>query len=169
MSAEDGAGTMDAMEALRAVFRLEAERTVQLARLGREPGADELLEIIDERLAEAMRTLDANDVGYPMHMIARQYELGQEDYVIIQMALLPRHGEALVDALTTTLGEGEPEPRLSHAVALLAEGYDDWKQAAADLLTLTVFVEKLVIASPIGDGDFALTMSQSVMELLGLG
>jgi|GEM_PF-2065075 len=165
----DGAGTMDAMEALRAVFRLEAERTVQLARLGREAGADEQLEVIDERLANAMATLDANDVGYPMHMIARQYQLGQEDYVIMQMALLPRHGEALVNALTTTLGEGEPEPRLSHAVALLAEGYDDWKQAAADLMTLPVFEEKLVVATPIGEGDYALTMSQAVLELLGIG
>ncbi len=160
--------SMGPLETLRAVFRLEAERTVQLARLGREAAADDALEDIDERLSSAMAQLDAHNVNYPLHMVARRYQLGQEDYLVLQLALLPRHGEALVHAMTTVLGEGESEPRLSHAVALLAEGYDDWKQAADDLMTLTVFEERLVTATPIGAGDFALSPSQAVMELLGL-
>lgn len=156
------------LEVLRAVFRLEAERTVQLARLGREAGADDALEEVDERLSSAMARLDTHNIAYPLHTIARRYQLGQEDYLVLQLALLPRHGEALLHAMTTALGEGEAEPRLSHAVALLAEGYDDWKQAADDLMTLTVFEQRLVNATPIGAGDFALSPSLAVMELLGL-
>jgi len=163
-----GDGGDSAGETLRKVFRLEAERTVQLARLGREPGADDALEAVDEQLSAAMAALDAQHIAYPLHLVARRYQLGQEDYLVLQLALLPRHGEALLQAMTAALGEAENEPRLTHAVALLAEGYDDWQQAAADLMTLTVFQERLVVATPIADGDFVLSPSLAVIELLGL-
>lgn len=158
----------DVQSALRAVFRLEAERTVRLARLGREPGAEDALDDVDERLRSALATLDAAGVAYPLHAVARRYQLGQEDYVILQLALLPRHGPELVRAATEALGEGEPEPRLSHAVALLAEGFDDWERATQDLLTLTVFEERLVLTTLLPDGDRALSPSRAILELLGL-
>ena len=158
----------DPIDVLRAVFRLEAERTVQLARMGREPGAEEALEDVDERLSAAMAELERQNIAYPLHMVARQYQLGQEDYLVIQLALLHRHGEDVVKAATSALGEGESDVRLSHAVALLAEGYDDWEQASADLMTLTVFTENLVTTTPREDGDFTLSPSAAVMELLGL-
>ena len=158
----------DTIGALRAIFRLEAERTVHIARLGREPGAEDALEDVDLRLGAAMAALDAAGVAYPLHAIARRYELGQEDYLILQLALLPRHGPGVVRAATVALGDGEPEPRLSHAVTLLAEGFDDWERAAQDLLALTVFEERLVVATPLPDGDLALAPSLAVMELLGL-
>lgn len=156
--------------ALRAVFRLEAERTVAIAQLvgdDGQPGAEEQLEAIDALLAEAMATLELFGVAYPLHAIARRYALGQDDYLVLQLALLPRHPELLLHALTRALGDGEGEPRLSHAVRLLAQGFDDWERAAADMLTLTVFAEQLVKTEPI-DGDFILRPSQAVLELMGL-
>jgi len=157
-----------ALDALRAVFRLEAERTIHIARLGREPGAEDALEDVDARLGSAMAALDAAGVAYPLHAVARRYGLGQEDYLVLQLALLPRHGPEAVGAATQALGDGEPEPRLSHAVALLAEGFDDWERATRDLLALTVFTERLVVTTPLPDGDLALVPSLAVMELLGL-
>ena len=157
--------------ALRAVFRLEAERTVALAQLvgdDGEPGADEQLEAIDALLGEALATLELYGVAYPLHAIARRYGLGQGDYLVLQLALLPRHPELLLHAMTRALGDGEHEPRLSHAVRLLAEGFDDWERAAADLLTLTVFTEQLVKTEARPDGDLALRPSQAVLELMGL-
>lgn len=158
----------DTVEILRAVFRLEAERTIHLARLGREPGAEEALGDVDERLGAALGELEARGVAYPLHAVARRHRLGQEDYLVLQLALLPRHGEAAVQAVSRALGEGEQEPRLSHAVALLAEGFDDWRRAAADLMTLPVFTERLVLTEPRDGGDLALIPSQAVMEPLGL-
>jgi hypothetical protein len=158
----------DTGDVLRAVFRLEAERTVQLARLGREAGAEEALADVDDRLRQALGVLETHGVAYPLHAVARRYRLGQEDYLVLQLALLPGHGEAVLHAMTRALGDGEDEPRLSHAVALLAEGFDDWRRAAEDLLTLEVFSEGLVVAAELPDGDRLLRPSQAVMELLGL-
>ena len=154
--------------ALRAVFRLEAERTVHIARLGREPGAEQALEDVDDRLKAAMATLEGEGVAYPLHVVAKHHQLGQEDYLILQLSLLPRHGLEVVRAATAVLGDGEPDPRLSHAVTLLAEGFDDWLRAAEDLLGLTVFTERLVLATPLPDGDYTLAPSPAVLELLGL-
>ena len=154
--------------ALRAVFRLEAERIIHIARLGREPGAEEALENVDERLKAAMSSLEGEGLAYPLHAVAKQYQLRQEDYIILQLALLPKHGPETVRAATSVLGEGEADTRLSHAVTLLAEGFDDWRRAAEDLLTLTVFTERLVLATPLPDGDYGLVPSPAVLELLGL-
>lgn len=159
---------MDVHDVLRAVFRLEAERTLQLARLGREPGAANALADVDERLSQALAALEAENVAFPLHAIARRYELSQADYLVLQLALLPRHGEEVVQMMSRLLGEGEDEPRLSHAVALTAEGFDDWRRAAEDLLTLPVFRERLVVTEERDEGDLALAPSQAVMELLGL-
>jgi hypothetical protein len=165
--APDG-GAVRGAGALRAIFRLEAERTVHIARLGREAGAEQALEDVDERLKAALAALEAEGIAYPLHVVARQSELGQEDYLIIQLALLPYHGPEVVLAATSVLGEGEPEPRLSHAVTLLAQGFDDWERAAQDLLSLTVFGEELVVTTPLPDGDLALAPALAIKELLGL-
>ncbi|MCC6623007.1 MAG: hypothetical protein IT385_17240 [Deltaproteobacteria bacterium] len=171
---DDGPSTGDI---LRAVFRLEAERTVCAARLGRVPGAEAMLADVDARLGAAFAALDARGALYPLHMIARRYRLAEEDYLILQLALLQHHrdGDALVAATLDALDDAEPEPdrasapravRLSHALALIAEGFDDWQRAKTELLTLPVFAERLVL---VGDGDDpALQVSLSVRELLGL-
>jgi len=161
---------------LRAVFRLEAERTVCAARLGRVPGAEAMMADVDERLGAAFAALDARGALYPLHMLARRYQLSEEDYLILQLALLGHHheGEALVAAALEALDPGdEPDPgprvvRLTHALALIAEGFDDWARAKAELLGLPVFAERLVLADPTED-DPALTVSLAVRELLGLG
>ncbi len=150
--------SMGPLETLRAVFRLEAERTVQLARLGREAAADDALEDIDERLSSAMAQLDAHNVNYPLHMVARRYQLGQEDYLVLQLALLPRHGEALVHAMTTVLGEGESEPRLSHAGAKA----DQWipVRPGKDVV-LVMAISKLLIDAGQIDRDFLVTYTNA--------
>jgi len=154
---------------LRAIFRMEAERTVCLARLGHDGGAEAALEDVDERLGAAMEALSEQGVGYPLHVIARRYGLSQEDYLVLQLALLPWHGEGVVQAATEALGDPAAVPYLSHAVALVTpEGFDDWEQATEAVLALTVFGERLVTATPTDDGDFVLAPSQAVTELLGL-
>jgi len=156
---------------LRAVFRLEAERTVCAARLGRVPGAEAMMADVDQRLAAAFAALDARGALYPLHMIARRYQLSQADYLVLQLALLAHHGAGpeLVHAATEALDDDGPQPavRLSHALALIAEGFDDWERAKAELMTLPVFAERLV---KVGEGDDPeLAVSAAVLELLGLG
>ena len=157
-------------EILRAVFRLEAERTVCAARLGRVPGAEAMMADVDQRLGAAFAALDERDALYPLHMLARRYTLSEEDYLILQLALLRHHtgGEALVEAATGALDDDGPAPavRLSHALALIAEGFDDWARAKAELLTFPVFEQRLVILAD--EDDPALEVSPSVRELLGL-
>ena len=157
---------------MRAVFRLEGERTVCLARLGHDGGAEAALDDVDERLGAAMEALSEEGVGYPLHVIARRYALSQEDYLVLQLALLPWHGADAVRAATEALGDPAATPLLSHAVALVTpEGFDDWAQATEAVLALTVFEERLVIATASDDAgadDKTLAPSRAVIELLGL-
>lgn len=163
-------GETDTIDILRAVFRLEAERTLLVARLGRVAGAEEALEDADGRLGAALAALNTRGVAYPLHAIARRYRLGQEDYLLLQLALLPRHGPEIVLATTDALGDKAGVIRLSHGLALIAEGFDDWERAKAELMELPVFREKLVkLVEVDGDGDPAMEPSAAVLELLGLG
>jgi len=165
-------GEADTIDILRAVFRLEAERTLLVARIGRVTGAEEALEDVDGRLAAALSALNTRGVAYPLHAIARRYRLGQEDYLLLQLALMPRHGTELVLAVTDALGDRAETIRLSHALALIFEGLDDWERARAELTALPVFRESLVKLDETkgedGVDDPALTPSQAVLELLGL-
>ncbi|MFO0749442.1 MAG: hypothetical protein U1F43_27805 [Myxococcota bacterium] len=154
---------------LRAVFRLEAERTVCAARLGRVAGAEAMMADVDQRLAAAFGALEERNARYPLHMLAGRYRLSEEDYLILQLALLANHkdGPALVAATTEALGDPAESIRLSHALALIAEGFDDWDRAKAELETFPVFAEKLVLMQGEPD-DPTLAPSLAVLELLGL-
>jgi hypothetical protein len=156
------------LDILRAVFRLEAERTLLLARLGRVAGAEVQLEDVDGRLDEALSALDERGVTYACHMLARRYRLSQADYLILQLALLPRQGADVIAEVTDLLGDQSSLPRMSHALALVAEGFDDWERARAELETLPVFRERLVIADDPTAEDPNLRPSLAVLELLGL-
>ncbi len=164
-SAEPESETVDI---LRAVFRLEAERTMQLARLGRALGAEEALDDVDQRLARAMMALDNRGIAYPLHAIARRYRLSQEDYLVLQLSLLSRHGPDVVRVTTESLGEPALRPHLSHALALIAEGFDDWAAARAELETFPVLREKLVSLQPPQAEDPEIHPSLAILELLGL-
>jgi hypothetical protein len=153
---------------LQAVFRLEAERTVWVARLGRVGGAEDALEDVDARLSSALATLEARGVAFPGHMLARRYRFSQADYLVLQLALLPRHGPAVVQEVTGLLGDEGPHVCMSHALALVAEGFDDWARARAELEALPVFRERLVIIDDPRAEDPPLRVSQAVLELLGL-
>lgn len=160
-------------DVLRAVFRLEAERVVCAARLGRVPGAEAMMEDVDTRLGAAFAALEEANTAYPLHMVARRYRLTQEDYLVLQLALLSHHhdGDVLIAAVTDALGDAAPRIRLSHALALIAEGFDDWERAKAELETFPIFREKLVLLEPDGDGsldDPHLAVSLAVLELAGL-
>lgn len=151
---------------LRAVFALEAERTLHAAQIGRVAGAEDALEDVDMRLGQVLAALEVRGVAYPLHAIARRYRLSQADYLVLQLALLPRHGVNVVRAVTEALGDGADRISMSHALALVFEGFDDWARARTELETLPVFVESLV---RLGDGDDPeLTPSPAVLELLGL-
>lgn len=153
---------------LSAVFRLEAERTLNVARLGREPGAEQALDAVDAELADAMGALERRGVAYPLHAIARRYQLSQEDYLVMQLALLTRQGPEVVSLATRALGEESDRLRLSHALALIAEGFDDWEKARAELESFPVFRERLVLLEPPLGEDPALRVSPAILELLGL-
>lgn len=162
-------GETDTIDILRAVFRLEAERTLLVARLGRVAGAEEALEDVDGRLGSALSALNTRGVAYPLHAIARRYRLGQEDYLLLQLALLPRHGAGIVLETTDALGDRAETIRLSHGLALIFDGLDDWERARAELMALPVFRESLVkLVSGDGEDDPALVPSPAVLELLGL-
>lgn len=162
-------GETDTIDILRAVFRLEAERTLLVARLGRVAGAEQALHDVDERLAAALSALNTRGVAYPLHAIARRYRLGQEDYLLLQLALLPRHGSEVVLATTDALGDRAETIRLSHGLALIAEGLDDWERARAEVMALPVFRESLVkLVEVEGEDDPALAPSLALLELLGL-
>lgn len=155
------------LDLLRMVFSLEAERTLRAAQLGRVAGAEDALEGVDTRLGQALAALELRGVAYPLHAIARRYRLSEADYLVLQLALLPRHGVEVVRAATDALGESSDKVSISHAIALVFEGFDDWKRARAELEALPVFVESLV---RLGDGDDPeMTPSPAVLELLGLG
>lgn len=155
------------LDLLRSVFSLEAERTLHVARLGRVAGAEDALEDVDARLGQVLAALDMRGAAYPLHAIARRYRLSQADYLVLQLALLSRQGSEVVRAATDALGEMSDNVLISHAVALVFEGFDDWKRARAELEAMPVFVESLV---RLGDGDDPeLTPSPAVLELLGLG
>ncbi len=156
------------LDILRAVFRLEAERTLLLARLGRVAGAEAQLEDVDAQLDAALTALDERGVAYPCHMLARRYRLSQADYLVLQLALIPRQGAEVISEITGLLGERSPLPRMSHALALVAEGFDDWERARAELETFPVFRERLVIADDPTAEDPLLSASPAVLELLGL-
>jgi len=160
----------DIGDMLRAVFRLEAERVVCAARLGRVPGAEAMMADVDTRLGAAFEALEAHNTLYPLHMIARRYRLSQEDYLILQLALLAHHsnGDVLIASVTDALGDAAPKIRLSHALALIAEGFDDWARARAELETLPIFRERLVLMDSEAD-DPLLAVSPAVLELAGLG
>lgn len=162
-------GDTDTIDILRAVFRLEAERTLLVARLGRVAGAEQALLDVDGRLAAALSALNTRGVAYPLHAIARRYRLGQEDYLLLQLALLPRHGADVVLATTDALGDRAETIRLSHGLALIFEGLDDWERARAELMALPVFRESLLkLVEVDGDDDPVLSPSPALLELLGL-
>lgn len=163
---------MDVGDVLRAIFRLEAERVVCAARLGRVPGAEAMMADVDMRLAAAFGALEDSNTAYPLHMVARRYRLTQEDYLILQLALLSHHnnGDVMIAAVTDALGDAAPRIRLSHALGLIAEGFDDWERAKAELETFSIFRERLVLLKPEGDAnDPVLEVSLAVLELAGLG
>lgn len=160
----------DVVSAMRRIFRLEGERTMQIARLGRAPGVEDALDLIHDQLEAAMQVLSERGAAYPLHAIARRYQLSQEDYLVLQLALLPRHGVEVVRTTTDALGDPADTPRMSHALALVAEGFDDWERARAELEALPVFRERLVITRPTRDdeADPELSPSPAVLELMGL-
>jgi len=158
---------------LRSVFALEGTRLVALARLGREPGAEMVLEDVDARLGAALEALEARGARYPAHALAERYQLSQADYLVLQLALLPWHGGEAVAAATRALagdGQATDRPRASHAVALALPGHTDWPHALGRLRELTVVAEGLVVLQPTDDGDDdpIVTLGLAVQELLGL-
>lgn len=159
---------MDAGALLRAVFRLEGERTLGLCRLGREPGAEAALEDVDARLTPALAALEALGVAYPTHDVARRYEFTDADYLVLQLALLPWHGPAAVQQATALLGEPGPEIRVSHVISLVLPGHDDWEAARDALASLRVLDEGLITLTTRPDGDPAVVLGVAVRELLGL-
>lgn len=153
---------------LRAVFRLEAERTVCLARAGRVAGAEAALADVDARLGAALAALEARGVQYPLHMVAAELELDQANYLLLQLSLLPRHGLAAVHALTDATGERADIPQLSHALQIVAEGHDDWARTERELRSGPVLAQGLVTLAATPDGDAALVPGMAILELLGL-
>ncbi|TNF30568.1 MAG: hypothetical protein EP329_13580 [Deltaproteobacteria bacterium] len=160
---------MDTGTLLRAVFQLEAERTLGLCRLGRDPGAEAALEDVDGRLAPVLAALEERGVAYPAHAIAQRYRFSEADYLVLQLALLRWHGAAAVRQATALLGEEGPEVRASHAIALVLPGRDDWDAAAEALAGLTVVAEGVVVLEARPDGDAGLILGLAARELLGLG
>ncbi|MCA9517902.1 MAG: hypothetical protein KC635_23340 [Myxococcales bacterium] len=153
------------------VFRLEGERTVLLAELGRVPGVEARLEAVDAHLEAAIAALGEAGVAYPAHAVAHRYGFSEGDYLLLQLGLLPWHGPEAVRRATTALGEAAAQARVSHAAALLVPGADDWRAVRRQIATLPIVVERLVSLAPIeGEdaGDAVIVVGQALRELLGL-
>lgn len=163
-------GARDPQALLVLIFRLEGERTVLLAELGRVPGVEARLEAVDAELEVALEALGRTGVAYPAHAVAHRYGLSEGDYLLLQLGLLPWHGPDAVRRATSALGEAADRPRASHAIALLIPGADDWTAARRRLATLPIVVERLVGFAPTSGepGDDEIVVGQALRELLGL-
>lgn len=154
------------------LFRLEADRTEAICGLGRVAGAESTLAATDERLGTTRDALAATGTLYPLHMLARTCRLDDTDYLLLQMAMIQRHGVERVRRITTTLGDGSDELKLSHAVQLFATIRNDWDNVRDRLLRQRVFSERIVIERPavadVADGSNPiLDPGPAVAELMG--
>lgn len=160
---------------VRSLMRLEADRVVAAAAIGREPDAspDDIARI-DANMDVLMRGLKHREVGYPPHLLAGRYSLTGEDYVALQVGLMPYHAPDALERLDQLLGYG-PGPtdsrikaRLTFVVRLIAPATIDLEQAARQLEQSPVCTHGLIHLARLADGDRELHVSAAVLELLGL-
>jgi hypothetical protein len=154
---------------LTLIFRLEADRTEAICGLGRVPGCEDLLEEVDAQLGSALSALEKAGARYPLHMLAATSDLDENDYLLLQMSMLQRHGVDRVRRVTAGIGEVSDFLRLSHAVRLFGQHREDWERVADELRGLRVFGERIVELRPVaGDpADATLHPGPAVHELMG--
>lgn len=149
---------------LALVLRLEAERLVAIARVGRVAGAsaEEVAEI-DRDLEVAMAGLERRGVAYPGHMLAASYRLGGVEYAMLVLTMLPHHAPDALERIGDALGLTEGGPSLRHALALFAGARADPAAFRGEVERLPLVSHKLVAVDEAG----RLTLSQAVAELFG--
>lgn len=160
-------------ELARLVLRLESERLVAIASIGRTRGATpERVASIDRDLETIMAGLERRGSAPPLHVVASRYGLSGGEFAIVHLALMPHHAPDLLLTLATTLDSRVeaplPIPRLSYALRILAPSAPDQAALRRQLRELPVCTETLVILKPLPDGDERLEASPALLELLGL-
>lgn len=164
---------MNFEEATRLVYRalrLETERLVAMASIGRLPGASaDAVDELDTQLESTLKELNKTfGLAFPPHKIAGQYGLTGPGYTLLVLALSPFHSPDLLRHLGAAFG-GDAAPRLSYAMRLLAPAAADYTgMRRAMAAQWPVLTERLVYLDDLPDGDALLLASPAVLELLGL-
>lgn len=149
------------------LFRLEAVRTEALCGLGQDSVADARLAEADARIAQVVDALDRAGARYPLHMLAAALSFDEEDYLLLQLAMLGRHGEARVERATASLGAPDRVVRLGHAARLLGRLHDDPARLEPALASSRAVSEGVVRLVDDGRGDPVLVPGEVVAELMG--
>ncbi len=168
--------SLDPRHWMQRILVLEAQKAVALASLGRRSGAEEALARTEAALDEAMRQLARLGARYPLHMAAEACDLDATDYLLLQLAMLPRVDAAAAADLAALVlpceeaasglaapGRRAPALTLVHAVAILGRGDDDWPAVAAALREQAAFRHGLVVLGK----DDAFGPGPALRELLG--
>jgi hypothetical protein len=171
---------------MRRIMSLEADKTAALVGLGRRSGAEAALTEADAALSAAMRHLATLGARYPLHMAAEADRLDATDYLIIQLALMPRVAPEHARAVAAELREDAPsradvEPgaagedrtpadaarqlTLADAVAILGRGDDVRGAVEAAILAQRAITASYVTLGPAPDRP--LLPGLAVRELLG--
>jgi hypothetical protein len=149
------------------LFRLEAARTEALCGLGQDSVTDARLAEADARIAQVVDALDRAGARYPLHMLAGALSFDQEDYLLLQLAMLRRRGQATVERATERLGAPDRVIRLGHAALLLGRLHDDPSRLAPALAEARAVKEGAVRLVDDGRGDPVLVPGLVVSELMG--
>ena len=153
---------------VRSAMTLEAQRVAAMAALGGGPGAaGETVAELDAELDVLLGGLARRGAGYPLHLVARRYDLSGSEYLVLQLALMPFHAPESLQAVSAALA-GDGQPRLSLALTLLGAPTRDWPRLRRELDSMALFRERLVLLEELDDSDHLLLASPALLELLGL-
>jgi hypothetical protein len=153
---------------------LEADKATAYVAIGRRSGVEAHLEQVDAAILETMRDLAARGVKYPLHMAAMADRLDVTDYLLIQLAIMPRVAPELAAAVSRMLaeegaGEAGQDPdgtlTLADAVAILGRGDDDWQAVEEAILAQRAITAGYVTVGPAPTRP--LLPGLAVRELLG--
>ncbi len=163
---------------LQQLMDLEADKATAYVAIGRRSGVEAQLEQVDAAILETMRDLAARGVKYPLHMAAMADRLDVTDYLLIQLAIMPRVAPELAAAVSRMLAEEgcdeadevaarDPDGNLTldDAVAILGRGDDDWQAVEDAILAQRAITAGYVAVGPAPTRP--LLPGLAVRELLG--
>lgn len=159
----------DVIDIMRSILRVEAERVAAGVSVGRTHDVSvEDVKRLDDTLETLMAGLKLKGVVYPLHAIAMKYELSSGEYAILQLALMPHHAPELFGAMMSVLGDTRSSPHLTHALKLFGASVQDPEHFRRMLQHRPLLTEQLIGFSSDEVLDPELTISEAVLEWIGL-